>query len=62
MKPDGRGRHGNCGRKKKEDPRNKNINIRMNASEKIRFDNACKVSGLSQADYLMSLVDKDLNK
>ena len=50
-----RGLHGKQGRKKKEDPRNININIRLNESEKLCYDYICKRLGLSQADTLVFL-------
>ena len=55
MKIDGRGRHGNQGRKKIKDPRNKPVNIRLNEKEKADFDSTCKYLGLSQADCLVYL-------
>jgi hypothetical protein len=57
MKQDGRGRHGNCGRKKIADPRINSVNIRLNNAEKLKFEWACNDTCLSQADFIMMLVD-----
>jgi len=57
VKKDGRGRHGNQGRKPKEDPRTNNVNIRLNDAEKEDFDEVCILLDMSQANTLNYLVD-----
>ena len=50
--------HVNAGRKKKDDPRNNNVNIRLNDSEKEKFNTACQRSGMSQSNFIMSFVNQ----
>jgi len=45
------------GRKKKEDPRTKNLNIRINDKEYNYFEETRKMLVLSQADFIQFLLD-----
>lgn len=54
--------HGNQGRKPKEDPRVKPVNIRLNSEEKARFDAVRKAAGMSQADFVMHLINIYMRK
>lgn len=58
MKEDQRGKHGSCGRKPKADPRNKNVNIRLNSKEHANLIECQNVSGMSQADLICYFVNR----
>lgn len=53
----GTGLHGNQGRKPKDDPRVNPVNIRLNSEEKAKFDAVLEAAGMSQADFVMHLIN-----
>ena len=57
-----RGLHGNQGAPKKADPRKNNLNIRFNDEEIEIFNQSWQVSGLSQREFILFLLNKYKNR